>query len=522
MNEYQVAKIVNLTAQLLEEKDVHTKYNIVGDKTIYAKEGLYVGDFNPAYEFFIKGRGCVVGDLVIKGNLFYENNGSGLQQSFCDVFAKPGKPAGFRIRDDIQAKGFMWDTKEEEFVIGDEKYFENRNLSNLQNIRFKNANFMNSYCKNILLESTIISTHSSNNINVEGNLVIKGTIKLDGILTTPNEVLNIKSQLITKSLKIEGGLDVESDIKTMKNINSYGLDCQTLKSDDIFGNNIVINNELKVNQNTEIGGYFLAKKGGEFGSGLEVKGNIYCGKSLIFTEPNAGIAFSKLTPIENASVSYINNKKIPNQGELVNTLESQELFNKSLGTNLDAKYNKITNIDNPTDNYDAVNKKYVDQFIVGGHLLEPTRLGTTEKLDAVFMASSYQLISKKMEALIIDGIEAKIGDRILVKNQNLLVENGIYVVISKGHKNQQWILQLADDCAEILKTKPRIVPLVLVKYGEKNGKKLFGVNFMTQSIWEFLGQEEFVNISFLERLDELENKISKILKKNNPIINSNE
>jgi len=53
MNEQQLARIVTLTSQLLQEKDVHTKQNIVGDKHIYAKEGLFVGDFNPAYDFFI-------------------------------------------------------------------------------------------------------------------------------------------------------------------------------------------------------------------------------------------------------------------------------------------------------------------------------------------------------------------------------------------------------------------------------------------------------------------------------------
>jgi len=513
MNEHQLAKIVTLTAQLLEEKDIHTKHNIVGDRTIYAKEGLFVGDFNPSYDFFIKGRGCITGDLVIKGNLYYENNGSGLQNSFCDVFTKPNKPCGFRIRDDVHAKGIMWDDKEEEFIIGDEKYFETKNLSNLLNIRAKNVNLMNAYCRNVLIDSTIISTHSSNNINIEGNLIIKGNVKLDGFITSPNETINFKTQLVTKNIKVEGQLFVDSDVTVSKNVKCLGLESQNIVCNELTGTNLELDGELKVKQNIDIGGYFIAHKGGEFNIGLEVKGNIYCGKSLIFTDDKAGIAFSKLTQIENASVSYLNGKKIPNQGDLVNTLDSQELFNKSLGTNLDAKYNKIVNIDNPSDAYDVVNKKYVDQFIVGGHLLEPARFATNEKLDAAFMASSYQLISKKMESLMIDGIEAKIGDRILVKNQTLLVENGIYVVISRGHKNQQWILQLADDCVEILRTRPRIVPLVLVKYGEKNGKKIFGINFSNQTIWEFMSQEDYLNFNFLERFDDFGKRLDRLEKR---------
>jgi len=513
MNEQQLAKIINLTAQLLEEKDVHTKFNIVGDKTIYAKEGLYVGDYNPAYDFFIRGRGCITGDLVVKGNLFYENNGNGLQQSFFDVFAKPNKPSGFRIRDDVQARGLMYDPTEEEFILGEDKYFENKNLSQLNNIRVKNVNSMNSYCKNILIDSTIISTHSSNNINIDGNLVVKGNIKLDGNFFSMNENINIKSQLITKSIKVEGSIQAESDIGTMKNVRCMQLDSQIVQTSEMSANNLSLEGALKVNRDVEIGGHFISKKSGEFNSGLEVKGNLYCGKSLIFTDEKGGIAFSKLSHIENASVSYINGKKVPIQGEIVNTLEHQELFNKSLGTQLDAKYNKIINVDNPVDSYDVVNKRYVDQFIVGGQLLEPIRLSTSDKLDASFMASSYQLISKKMESLIIDGIEAKIGDRVLVKNQVLLVENGIYIVISKGHKNQQWILQLADDSLEILRNKPRVVPLVLSKYGEKNGKKLFGINFSNQTIWEFLGQDEYININLLEKIDELHKKVERLEKR---------
>ncbi len=512
MNEHQLAKIVNLTSQLLEEKDVHTKHNIVGDKNIYAKGGLYVGDFNPAYDFFINGRGCISGDLIVKGNLFYENNGNGLESSFCDVSCKANRPAGFRVRDDINAKGLMWDSKEEEFVFADEKYFDSRTNSNLNNIKIKNANMMNNYCKNLLIDSSIISTHSSNNINIEGNILLKGNIKLDGNITSPNESINLKCNLTTKSIDVEGHLFVESNIETYKDIKCLNFDSQKIKTNDIEANNLILTGELEVKQNVDIGGYFLAKKGAEITAGLEVKGNIYCGKSLIFTDEKAGIAFTKLTQLENASVSFINGKKISSQGDIVITTETQELSNKYLGSNLDARYNKITNVENPRDDYDAVNKKYVDQFIIGGHLLQPARLATTEKLDATFMASNYQLISKKMESLIIDGIETKIGDRVLIKNQNLLIENGIYIVISKGHKNQQWILQLADDCVEILKNRSRIVPLVLVKYGEKNGKMLFGINFVNQTIWEFLGQDEFVNIDIFEKMEELNRKCERLEK----------
>lgn len=523
MNEKHLAQIVTLTSKLLEESDVHTKQNIVADKTIYAKDGLYVGDFNPAYDFFIKGRGCVTGDLIIKGNLLYENSGNGLLNSFCDVAVLPNKPSGFRVRDDTFVKGLMWDFKDEEFIFADEQYFDKRQNIFLQNVKLKNINFNNAYCKNILLESSIISLNDSNNINVEGNLCIKGNTKIEGNLYSSGEILNIKSPLITKTIRIEGGLTVENGVEITRELVCNGIKTNDMDCADISANNLKVEANIDVGQNLDISGYFHAKKGGEFKQGLEVGGNLYLGKSLIFTGDETGIAFTKLSHLENASVSYINNKKVNTEGDIMTTHGSQELHNKILGTYLDAKYFKIKNLDNPEDNYDAVNKKYVDQFVTGGHILEPTRLATNEKLDAVFMASAYQLVSKNMEQLIVDCVEAKIGDRILVKNQQNPAENGIYIVISKGHKNQQWILQLADDCADILKNRPRITPLILSRFGEKNGRKIFGLNFITQMVWEFMDQEDFVKKVWdpVEKIllenKELKRRIEALEVKNNMI-----
>ena len=63
---------------------------------------------------------------------------------------------------------------------------------------------------------------------------------------------------------------------------------------------------------------------------------------------------------------------------------------------------------------------------------------------------------------------------------------------------------------DILKNRHRIVPIILARSGEKNGSKLFGLNCLTQKIWEFMGQNEFVNYSLMEKLNELEKKIQNI------------
>ena len=520
VNPQQIANIVQIVTQLLKENDIHTNGNIVGDKTIYAKGGLYIKDFNPNYDFFINGRSCIQGDLIIKGNLYYEDNGSTLDKTFLDVIAKPNKSSGFRVRDDVSAKGLIWDSQEEEFVIADEQYIESikpRQNINLHNIRFKNINFNNGYCKNVLIEKGIMAMNDK--IKVEGDVNLIGSISINGELKFAKDVVNIKSQLITKTIKIEGSLFVEGNVEFQKSLNAQNIHTNNIDCSDINCNRIQLEGDFITKSNCEIGGYFIATRGAEFKAGLEVKGNLYLGQALVFTGEETGIAFNKLSTIENASVNYINMKKISTFGDVMVTEAPQTMTNKSLGSNLDAQYNKIVNVDHPKDAYDAVNKKYVDQFVLGSYVIEPVKLVADVNLEGVFMASQYQLVSKEMEKLVVDKIETNMGDRILLQNQKNAAENGVYIVVSKGHRNQQWILQLSDDYKDIIKNRPNITPMVMSRYGEKNAKKLFGVNHINNLVWEIMENDDFIkkNWSIYEKLlienKELKERIAVIEEK---------
>jgi hypothetical protein len=493
-NEHQIANIVKIVSHLIQQDDIHSRGNIVGDKTIYAKEGLYVGDYNPNYDFFIKGRGCITGDVIIKGNLFYENAvGEASNKNYMDVTVKPNKSTGFRVRDDISAKGLIWDSQEEEFVIADEQFIENvkpRQPNFLCNLRFKNANFCNGYCKNIAIENSIIGLNQ--NIKIDSDIVLSGDFKIKGNIYSLLETLTIKSNIATKSIKVEGSIFVENSIEVGKDITCHHLNTLNIDCGDIKVRNIQLEGDIRIKGNCEIEDYFISLKGAEFRTGLEVKGSIYIGKNLIFTGEDSGIAFSNLCNIENASVSYINGKKILDEGDILVSKGSQELSNKYLGTNLNAKKFRICNMDSPIDEDDAVNKKYVDQFVIGCHILEPVKVASTENLDCLFANNHFQLMSKEMGRLTLDGIDAEIGDRILVKNQLTKTENGIYIVAAVGNRNQQWILQIAEDWEDIIKNRQKITPMVMIRYGIENGRKLFGMNLVYFSIWEIMGCEEFV------------------------------
>ncbi len=75
----------------------------------------------------------------------------------------------------------------------------------------------------------------------------------------------------------------------------------------------------------------------------------------------------------------------------------------------------LTGLSAPVVNSDAVNKKYVDDLIAGIKWKQPVRVSTT--INSILHG-----------IVIIDGVSLNQGDRVLVKNQTIGVQNGIYNV----------------------------------------------------------------------------------------------
>ena len=79
---------------------------------------------------------------------------------------------------------------------------------------------------------------------------------------------------------------------------------------------------------------------------------------------------------------------------------------------------KITLTDSPLIGTDAANKNYVDSNIAGLTWKESVAAGTTAAGGNITLSGTQT----------IDGVTLIVGDRVLVKNQTLATENGIYVV----------------------------------------------------------------------------------------------
>jgi len=138
-------------------------------------------------------------------------------------------------------------------------------------------------------------------------------------------------------------------------------------------------------------------------------------------------------------------------GDIVGTTDTQTLSNKTLGSDLAAGGFKITGLGTPTNSTDAATKAYVDAVSEGLHVHAAARAATTANVS----------IANGLEAGdVVDGITLAAGDRVLVKNQTLPAENGIYVVQASGQALRATDFDTATEVAS--------GDFIFVSYGTQN------------------------------------------------------
>ncbi len=92
-------------------------------------------------------------------------------------------------------------------------------------------------------------------------------------------------------------------------------------------------------------------------------------------------------------------------------------------TGVDAQSQRIINVASPSSGTDAVNKTYVDSNLAGLSWKQQVRAATTT---AGVLALTFE------NGDTLDGVTLATNDRILIKDQAVATENGVYIVAASG------------------------------------------------------------------------------------------
>ena len=107
---------------------------------------------------------------------------------------------------------------------------------------------------------------------------------------------------------------------------------------------------------------------------------------------------------------------------------------------------KLTGLAEPVASSDAATKGYVDAKAQGLDIKESCRMASTANLAATYSGTpNFTLTAVTEGALVIDGVNAAVDDRVLVKNQTTGTQNGVYTVTTVGDVGTSFVLTRAGD-----------------------------------------------------------------------------
>ena len=117
---------------------------------------------------------------------------------------------------------------------------------------------------------------------------------------------------------------------------------------------------------------------------------------------------------------------------------------------VDVASKRITSVADPTQAQDAATKNYVDAVKTGLDVKESVRVATTTNLTATYSNGTSGVgatltNSGALAAITIDGVSLSVGERILIKDQTVGLQNGIYTVTTVGSGAAAWVLTRATD-----------------------------------------------------------------------------
>lgn len=135
-----------------------------------------------------------------------------------------------------------------------------------------------------------------------------------------------------------------------------------------------------------------------------------------------GSGFVSASSVTSTELGYVSGVTSSIQSQLDNRLKLDG--SNSPSADISWGSHKITNLSDPASAQDAATKHYVDALAQG---LKPKAA-----VRAASNGSNINLSSALINGAVVDGVTLATGDRVLVKDQTLPQENGIYIVAASG------------------------------------------------------------------------------------------
>jgi hypothetical protein len=249
---------------------------------------------------------------------------------------------------------------------------------------------------------TVTNTENANNITSASLVVLGG--------------LSIVKNILSKG-SIETAVDSSKGLLVSTNNNQVVVRVDTINRETVLTNSKLIinnttNNTVNINNNFVINSV-----------------NSSLTNSLINLNTNSSDStdFSSAALVVSGGVSIQKKLRVSDVGYFSNTI--------------DMTNTKIRNVQDPVLNQDVATKAYVDLAALRGlYTKESVQIATLEHGD---------LNTAYTPGTIIDGYTLRLNDRILIKNQNDPVENGMYVIISSGAPTRTPDLPVGDNAAGV-------------------------------------------------------------------------
>jgi hypothetical protein len=132
----------------------------------------------------------------------------------------------------------------------------------------------------------------------------------------------------------------------------------------------------------------------------------------------------------------------------------------------------------PTSDLHAATKLYVDGLAAGINFHEPVDAATTENLAGTYNNGTNGFgatLTKESNGSIgtVDGVTVLAGNRILVRAQTDLKENGIYTITAVGSESAPWIITRATDADNSPSLELSTGDFCFVTFGSQNAGKGF-------------------------------------------------